>query len=391
MVDDSDGDYFCGLCNKSVVNDCIECSICNCWVHRYCAKLSKKSLKEKSSNDMYWYCKICEEIFPFHSISNNELSYTFSNLDTILNNYELYEKCSEFNFETFKYSEYKKGDFEKDLDPDNNFYNDIQTKCNYYTDEQFNKKFKKEKGLSVIHFNARSLRKNFDKIEKYIFELDHLFDVIAISETWLDTRFDPNEFQLKGYEMYREDRTCKRGGGVAIYIKDHLKCKVLSEFCKTVDEIFECFTVEICIEKAKNIIISCFYRAPDSSLEKFNECIETHLCKLPSSKTIYVCGDFNIDLLKGGSHNKTGHFIDTMFNAGMFPLINKPTHIGESAATLIDIIFTNDLALNYSSGLLINDITDHLPVFLFSEYVIKKKKKLCIIWLESLMTIQLNL
>ena len=47
----------------------------------------------------------------------------------------------------------------------------------------------------------------------------------------------------------------------------------------------------------------------------------------------------------------------------MYPLIDRPSRITEYSATLIDNIFTNDLITGILSGLIINDVSDHLPVF----------------------------
>ena len=46
-----------------------------------------------------------------------------------------------------------------------------------------------------------------------------------------------------------------------------------------------------------------------------------------------------------------------------FPLITRPTRITERRASLIDNIFTNDPLSQSVSGLFINDISDHLPIF----------------------------
>ena len=53
--------------------------------------------------------------------------------------------------------------------------------------------------------------------------------------------------------------------------------------------------------------------------------------------------DFNINLLNTGSHSNTSDFIDMMFESSYIPLINRPTRISETNATLIDNIFTNSL------------------------------------------------
>ena len=63
-----------------------------------------------------------------------------------------------------------------------------------------------------------------------------------------------------------------------------------------------------------------------------------------TNKTMFLCGYYNIDILKYESHSGTKHFVDTMYSLYLCPLINKPTctrvAIRESA-TLFDNLFTN--------------------------------------------------
>ena len=56
----------------------------------------------------------------------------------------------------------------------------------------------------------------------------------------------------------------------------------------------------------------------------------------------------------------------TLFSLGIYPLIDKPSQITDSSATLIVTIFTNELNSNITSGLLINDISDHLLYFVYA-------------------------
>ena len=87
---------------------------------------------------------------------------------------------------------------------------------NVYFYMKFKKNFSKTKRLTLIHFNARSLKANFKKITDYLAELDLQFDIIAISETWaeLDLISDYNINNYSGYHITRCDR---RGGDLAIY------------------------------------------------------------------------------------------------------------------------------------------------------------------------------
>ena len=50
-------------------------------------KLSKKLMKEKSLNNTYWYCRNCEQSFPYHNISDNGLQCVLSDMDITLDKY----------------------------------------------------------------------------------------------------------------------------------------------------------------------------------------------------------------------------------------------------------------------------------------------------------------
>lgn len=81
--------------------------------------------------------------------------------------------------------------------------------------------------------------------------------------------------------------------------------------------------------------------------------------------------DFNVNLLNPGEHKGTTDFINTFYNITLFPVIVKPSRITTTTtATLIDNIFTNEMD-QLDAGLLITDISDHLPVFAVFQNVCK--------------------
>ena len=57
------------------------------------------------------------------------------------------------------------------------------------------------------------------------------------------------------------------------------------------------------------------------------------------NKTIYLCGDFNIDLLQSDKNNYISNFIDHLYSMGLHPLITRHTRITCQSKTLIDNIF----------------------------------------------------
>jgi len=58
-------------------------------------------------------------------------------------------------------------------------------------------------------------------------------------------------------------------------------------------------------------------------------------------------------------------FLNTAASYKLVPTILKPTRITELSSTLIDDIFTNSLCQDIDSCILIEDISDHLPILLF--------------------------
>ena len=78
--------------------------------------------------------------------------------------------------------------------------------------------------------------------------------------------------------------------------------------------------------------------------------------QLTIQEIICICGEF---LTSTGG---TKHLLDLMFSLDMYPVITKQTIIWKVSATLIDNIFTT-FNSDITSGLLVIDISDHLPVF----------------------------
>ena len=95
--------------------------------------------------------------------------------------------------------------------------------------------------------------------------------------------------------------------------------------------------------------------------------------------SVFICGDFNINLLLISSNRHFADYLDNVISTGFFPKITIPTRIQENSSTLIDQIWLNNLEENIKSksGIIINDISDHKMIFTFIEntaYVEKHEK-----------------
>ncbi len=77
-----------------------------------------------------------------------------------------------------------------------------------------------KKGIIFAHLNICSLRNKTHEAAR-ICNLDNI-QVLALSETHLDSAMSNLEIMIDGYKLYRKDRD-KYGGGVAFYIKKHFE------------------------------------------------------------------------------------------------------------------------------------------------------------------------
>ena len=76
-------------------------------------------------------------------------------------------------------------------------------------------------------------------------------------------------------------------------------------------------------------------------------------------------GDWNVNLMSHSHHQATGEFLELFYFRMFFPLITRPTRITSHKASLIDNIYTNNTLDHSTSGLFLNDISDHLMIYIF--------------------------
>lgn len=197
-------------------------------------------------------------------------------------------------------------------------------------------------GLSFIHLNAQSL---FAHIDDFRADLaSHFADVALISETWLNTSHSDAMISVSGYKLYRNDRAdWKRGGGVAIYLKKHLKCSVLSKSSFSVN----CCEFMMCeiSNKYDKMLVGCVYKPPNcTSLESFYGELPLIAGKYVN---ILIGGDFNINIIQTSSIIND---YKTQINSFGLHFVNstQATHF-QSSPSLLDhfLISDSELVLMY--------------------------------------------
>ena len=297
-----------------------------------------------------------------------------------LSNRDKIEKIKDLSFNPFssngRGSEYLR--LTPDIDPDDNYFNRIiqyVDNCDYYDENSFQKLIKSSynSNFSILHLNIRSIANKYDDFVNYLASLNHEFSIIGLTETWL-TKDNLNNFPIPHYKYIGQVRNTRQGGGVGLYINKLYEFTERNDLSTNIENIIEAQFIEI-NSQPNNIIIGVIYRPPNGKYKQFEEKLSDILQLInQENKTCFLMGDFNIDLLKFNMNEYTNDFINQMFSSSFYPLITKPRRITKTTATMIDNIFVNKLEGNFKTGILLTDLSDHLPVFQLNVSMIPNKK-----------------
>ena len=80
-------------------------------------------------------------------------------------------------------------------------------------------------------------------------------------------------------------------------------------------------------------------------------------------KFVYLCGDYNIDILEICSKNHYNTFYENVMSCSFVPKITLPTRICDTTSTLIDNIYTNVFDKSHTCGILVRSLSDHQMYF----------------------------
>ena len=117
----------------------------------------------------------------------------------------------------------------KNYSAENN-YDQFLNRSLYYSIYSLNNSLKYHKkkidNLFIMHFNIRSLQRNFDQMHKFLSKLSVLPDIIAFTETRLSGNSAHSNIELNGYDFLHVDSETLAGGVGLLYPEQpRLHCK----------------------------------------------------------------------------------------------------------------------------------------------------------------------
>ena len=149
----------------------------------------------------------------------------------------------------------------------------------------------KPKGIFGGHLNIRSLTPKADQV--YHLLHDSNLDFLCLSETWLHTNSPSAALQVPGYQSFRQDRSYGRGGGVMIYVKDHLNCH---QICWPFNHDLECLGLKLMLSPEMSFVLIVVYRPPSSNND-FYTTFKKRLKACDFKTEVILLGDLNCNWL----------------------------------------------------------------------------------------------
>ena len=222
--------------------------------------------------------------------------------------------------------------------------------------------------MGFLHVNIRSLLPKLDLLKTWVHTVTP--DVLAISESWLKKSTANPDIFIPGYNIFRQDRATK-GGGVALYVKNHLQCTV--SLSKSVPKLLELLVLKIKLCNNFSLSVAVCYRPPSAplcSLTVLSELLAPHI-----SSEFILLGDLNWDM------SNPPDLVVQQFDAlNLYQIISEPTRLNlksPSSATLIDVILTNAPS-NYKSGVFSQDLSDHCAIACMRSSSSVKRPPVCV-------------
>ncbi|PKU36607.1 adaptin ear-binding coat-associated protein 1 [Limosa lapponica baueri] len=188
--------------------------------------------------------------------------------------------------------------------------------------------------LKCIYANAPSMGNKQEELEPIVRQ--DSYDVVTITETWWDDSHDWNA-AMNGYKLLRRNRQGRRGGGVALYIRECFDCINLDSRDDEVERLW----VRMKGKANKGDFVLGVCCRPPNQDEQVDEALYKRLAEVSQLPALVLVGDFNLPDIcwKGNTaeSRQARRFLKCMEDNFLTQLVEEPTRGG----TLLDLLFTH--------------------------------------------------
>jgi hypothetical protein len=172
-----------------------------------------------------WSCPQClYDLFPYNGIeSNNDFTQAIINPNNSIIDFET---LNNMVYDPFNDNDSDSEGILSDIDPDQNFLNDIRGKtisnCKYYQSAEHIETLglnKQHQTSSYLHLNIRSIPRNLDTFITTLNSTHMNIDILAFTETWLKSS-NADSYGIPGYTHEYSTRDHRPGEGVSMFINE---------------------------------------------------------------------------------------------------------------------------------------------------------------------------
>uniref|UniRef100_A0A670IIX0 Reverse transcriptase domain-containing protein n=1 Tax=Podarcis muralis TaxID=64176 RepID=A0A670IIX0_PODMU len=191
-------------------------------------------------------------------------------------------------------------------------------------------------GLQCLYTNAQSMGNKQDELELLVQQTK--YDIIGITETWWDKSHDWNVI-MEGYNLFQRNRPDKKGGGVALYVRDVYTCEEIQDLEPQSQS--ESIWVKIKGEKNNSdLIVGVYYRSP-SQTEDIDDAFLEQMAKHAKGREIVVMGDFNYPDICWMSNSaksiRSNRFLTALADNFIVQKVGEATR----GTAILDLVLTN--------------------------------------------------
>ena len=86
-----------------------------------------------------------------------------------------------------------------------------------------------ENKFSIVHYKVQSIANKMDLIQSERCN----FDVICITESWLDGRTSDDDIKIENFKLFRRDRPGDHHGGIWVYVRNNVFFKKKTRYWAT--------------------------------------------------------------------------------------------------------------------------------------------------------------
>ena len=198
-----------------------------------------------------------------------------------------------------------------------------------------------------MNFNAQSIKLKMEEFKEMMFqEKPH---IIGVTESWGQEWINDGLFTLKGYNLYRNDRKDRRGGGTLLYISNQLgqrECRPLNN--SNFDSSIWCWVTP---KQGKKILVGNVYRSDTNSGENNKQLLKLleSANDIGGDNRVIIMGDFNcpkVDWINKevlpGAKKIERQIFEIMTDNLMTQHVPFPTRFRGTEKSTLDLIFTKE-------------------------------------------------